>query len=131
MFAVYLGDFISPLTEEGLNIAESIFIEHQFCIEKLTNGLFGDVVSGRSDTPADQDQIGTVLSISQSLKDVFTLIRNYRELKHLEPNPVQLLRHPGCVGIDNLSNEDLIADVDDLDLHGTKVQKNEMLDAGC
>ena len=59
----------------------------------------------------------------KGIQDVPALVADHGDLEDPESGQVQLLRHPGSIGIDDLPDQQFIPDIDYFYVHVAKLMK--------
>lgn len=111
--AVQFGHFSSTGPKDAFDIRQGRAIQTHTRLEEFGKGLFGDIVFGRTKTTGDQDDARPLPGLVERLEDVLLVIADRSDLFDPDPDLVQSLTDPGTVGVDDLPDQELVADGDD------------------
>ena len=81
-------------------------------VEILAQGVFGDVVFGGTESAGEEHDVGALLRLSEGGTDLFGVVVNGGDLTDYVAPFVEACRHPGAVGVDDLADEEFVADGD-------------------
>ena len=117
LIPVQVRDVPSHLLKKRLDMGKDLLIELQLTTEIARERVLGQIVFGGPEPSGDQHQLGICMQAIQCLDDGLRGIAYGMDAVHLYAHFIQLLAHPGRIGINGLSDEDLISYRDQFCLH--------------
>ena len=114
---VQLVDGHIPSREHLGNMLQNLLVHHQPAVEIAAQNFFGDIIFCGSQSPGNQYQIGSFFCFGYCLQDLVVIVVHRGDLINLNAAQIELLAHPGRVGIDHLPNQYFIANGDNFSFH--------------
>ena len=122
---VDLSQFITAGFENALHIIEGFFIFVKLAAKVFTEKVLGNVVFGRAEAAREEDGVGGVESLIDSIPDVLPVVAYNLGADNLDAYTCEETCHGGGVGIDNLPNKQFVTYVDYSSFHNAKVRKKK------
>ena len=117
LFAVVIAHRPPDLGEKPLHLPQRRFEEFRVEVQRVADGLFGEIVHRRAQTTRRNHAVGARQGCAQHARDAFAIIADGVHSVHVDARAGKSLRHKRAVGIDELTEQDLRADCNDLDAH--------------
>ena len=92
-------------------------VAYQFHAEQPGQRMFGDVVLGRAETAGADDDVGVRQRLRDGFGDRFGSVGYRSDPVDFDSGRVQLFADPCRVGVDDLSDQNFVADGNDFCLH--------------
>ena len=99
----------ASLGKHTLNMLSYSLIEAHLAMEKLGQGLLCDVVLRGAKATGQDNHLGALLGTTNRLHDLLAAVANRGLLAHDNAGCIELAGNRHGIGIDNLANENLIA----------------------
>jgi len=108
-------------TKNGFHIGKYRFVEDQLSTEIITKSLLCNIVLRRAQSTGHQNDIDPTERAIQSIGYFPRPISNCRYLGNFPPYMIQLPSNPPRIRIGHLSDQQLIADNNNLDIHFIRI----------
>ena len=110
---VDLGHDHAAAAEELLQLGDDLFPENQLPLQGRGHRLAGDVILGRAQPAAEDDQLGALAGFFDDPGEVVHVVAHHHLHVHQDPLLAQAPGHVGGVGVDAVQVEQLAADGDE------------------
>ena len=107
---------VALIEYEG-NLLPHVRIGDEIGTEKPAHGRFRDVVVRRAQTPRDNDGAGAFPRARERRQDGFGIIADGGHFRDVDADLVQPIGDSGLVGVDDLPDQQLVANRDDVCVH--------------
>ncbi len=122
-----------PPLQKRLDMRPDNRVAHQIRLKEPADGLLGDVIVRGAESACDDHRIAAPPGTLECAEDLLCGVAHRGHPSHADADPIELLRDEGLVGIDDLADQQLVADGDDLGRHlilpprhqGTKMRRRE------
>ena len=117
--SVQLVESDAAALEHPFHVVGHAFVDVHPRAEELGQGPLRDVVLRGAQTARDDDDLAVGQRPLQRLYDLCPVVADRALLAHDDAGGIQVFRDGYGVGVDDLSDQDLVADGDDGCLHGS------------
>ena len=92
-------------------------MQHEFCAEIFAQSLFCDIVFGGAKSAGDDDHLRALAGCVERQFDVVEVVGNGYDVRHMHIVFFEFGSHPRGIGVNDLSYQQFVADVDDFAIH--------------
>lgn len=109
--------------KEGLDVLQGLRILVELGAEEAAEGGLGDVVGGGAEATGDDYRLAEAEAMAEVEEDVVEVVGDGVDATGGDAGLGEQASDGGGVGVGDLADEQLVADIEDGSFHGAKVQK--------
>ena len=119
LLPVDVGELAAEGSHALPHIVEGLFVLVQLAVEKVAKHLFGEVVLGGTKPAGDDHNVADFQAVAEGVADGGRFVADGDSAFDADAGGAQHFSHHRCIGVDNLSDEELVADVDEGAVHSS------------
>src|SRR4051812_29887328 len=103
--------------ESLFDFFQSLLIESELAVEELGYSGLGDIVVSGSEAAGYDHDVIVLPGLSEAMHDNRHIVSDRRDTIDPDSNSIQLTADKARIGIDDLTDQQLVADRNDLSIH--------------